>query len=78
MIPRGTQHLSRPLATWEKKAPDQHVLDLINRSGTDIFSDKTGMKKVAGTFSLSPNKTVKPENYAKENISSARFSLKSP
>jgi hypothetical protein len=59
MIPRGTRHLSRPLATWEKKAPDQDVLDLINRSGTDIVPDKTGMKKVAATISLSPHKTVK-------------------
>jgi hypothetical protein len=53
-IPQGTQHLSKPLNSWERTPPDKDVLEMISKAGTDIVPDKSRMKRIAGETSLLP------------------------
>ena len=50
--------LSHPLGSWnEDLAPDQDVLDLISKSGTDI-APKTGSRRIGGTLDLPANGSI--------------------
>ncbi len=49
--------LSRPLSSWDQKAPPREVLDLLARSGTDIAPKGKGTKTVTGTASLKAHET---------------------
>jgi hypothetical protein len=71
----GTQ-LSQPLKAWDgKSAPDQDVLDLISRAGTDI-APKDGLKQLQGTITLPPTQTTKVTNLkGKGTIRALKFSV---
>ena len=50
--------LSHPLQSWNgKSVPDQDVLDLLSRSGTDI-APKTGCARVGGTVNLPAGRSI--------------------
>lgn len=49
--------LSHQLKSWDEAAPEQDVLDLLGRSGTDI-SPRAGYKQASGTIDLPAEGTV--------------------
>jgi hypothetical protein len=68
--------LSRPLKAWDEKSqPDQDVLDLISKSGTDIAP--TGdCKRAGGTVHLSAGKSTTLKNLkGKGTIRALKFSI---
>jgi len=48
------EHLSRPITSWDKTPPQNDVLDLLNRSGTDIAPTGQGVRTNTGTFQMKP------------------------
>ncbi|UCD48940.1 MAG: DUF2961 domain-containing protein [Phycisphaerales bacterium] len=48
----GMTNLSQPIASWDRRPPDQEVLDLIARAGTDIAPKGENVETVTGTLTL--------------------------
>lgn len=53
-FPQGVDYLSRPIKSWDKTEPDQKVLDLINKSGSDLCASLTGLNVENKSFNLHP------------------------
>jgi hypothetical protein len=53
----GTRHLSRELASWDRKPPDPRALDLLNRAGTDIAPSGKGASATNGELDLAPHES---------------------
>ncbi|MEZ5038710.1 MAG: DUF2961 domain-containing protein [Saprospiraceae bacterium] len=51
-FPLGAGYLSQPLTSWQQKPPDPRVLDLINKSGTDLSPKGEEVKRVQKNFKL--------------------------
>ena len=54
LLSPGMPNLSQPFESWKKDPPDPAVLELINRSGTDIAPTGKGVATKKGTVSLKP------------------------
>ena len=52
LFPPGIKHISRPIKSWDKTPPDPGVLDLINKSGTDIAPKGRGVETIGGSLNL--------------------------
>jgi len=50
----GIEHLSRPVRSWDKAPPQRDVLDLLNRSGSDIAPIGPDVKTYSGTLQMKP------------------------
>lgn len=48
--PLGIEHISRPLESWQDTPPDADVLELLNRSGTDIGPSGADVSTFTGTL----------------------------
>ncbi len=57
-FPYGADYFSRPLTAWDQNPPDPAVLDLINRSGTDISPETPSAEIISGNTSLGANETI--------------------
>jgi Protein of unknown function (DUF2961) len=53
-IAAGTEHLSRPLESWTREAPDPRALALLESAGTDIAPRGDGVDSAKGTIELKP------------------------
>lgn len=53
---RGTQHVSRPLTSWARQAPDPKILELLASSGQDIAPTGHGVSCFEGKVTLDPFK----------------------
>jgi len=53
-FPLGISHLSRPLRSWQQTEPDQKVVDIINRSGTDISPESNKAEMISRNIQLEP------------------------
>ncbi len=54
-VPRGAEHLSRPVVSWDRQPPDPRALELLNRAGEDIAPVGDGVAKTTGTIDLAAN-----------------------
>ena len=52
LFPKGMKHTVPENESWKMNPPDKKVLDLINRSGTDIAPKGKGVKKLTGVLNL--------------------------
>lgn len=52
----GMKNLSRPLVSWDRTPPDQNVLELLNRAGTDIAPKGKGVKTYKSKLVIKPNR----------------------
>jgi hypothetical protein len=52
LFPPGIKHVSRPIRSWDKSPPDPAVLELINRSGSDIAPKGKGVETYQGKINL--------------------------
>lgn len=61
----GIKNLSHPIKSWDREPPNPKVLELINRSGTDIagITDKT--KIASGKLALKPHQWTEVVNLEK-------------
>ncbi|HEY3394599.1 MAG TPA: DUF2961 domain-containing protein [Lacipirellulaceae bacterium] len=50
----GTRHLSRQLASWDRKPPDPRVLELLNNAGADIAPSGDEVSTTHGEIDLAP------------------------
>ncbi|MCB0836587.1 MAG: DUF2961 domain-containing protein, partial [Bacteroidetes bacterium] len=57
-FPSGANYLSQPLTSWKQTIPDPKVIDLIQRSGTDISPNGPGVKIHETTFTLNPRQKL--------------------
>jgi hypothetical protein len=57
-IAAGTEHLSRPLRTWDRQSPDPGVTQLLSRAGEDIAPVGEGVAQTKGKFNLQPRDWV--------------------
>lgn len=53
-MPVGISHVSQPISSWSKEKPDQKILDLINKSGTDMSPQSDDAKEIVQQVDLSP------------------------
>lgn len=59
LIPKGLEHISRPLRSWDQTPPSRDVLDFLNRAGTDIAPTTGDTRTRTGTLTtLPPFETV--------------------
>ncbi|MCB0687564.1 MAG: DUF2961 domain-containing protein [Saprospiraceae bacterium] len=58
-FPKGVDYLSPPLSSWDKKAPNPKVLDLINRSGTDLTAGISELISTPKDFEINPYEKIK-------------------
>lgn len=54
----ASDHLSRPITTWDRKAPDDRVLKLLASAGSDIAPIGEGVDRAAATIHLPKNSTL--------------------
>ena len=54
LLTPGMENLSQPLASWDRTPPDEDVLELIGKAGSDIAPTGEGVKTIGGTLSLRP------------------------
>lgn len=75
MFPQGIKHISRKIKSWDKTPPDPKVLELINKSGTDIAPAGGGVSKFSGRIELKPFQwtTVCNLNEAPSTIRAFKF-----
>ena len=70
----GIEHVSRPLQSWSKTAPDPAVLELINRSGTDIAPKGAGVRELREKSMLSKGEWTKVAEFeGSGNIRALKF-----
>jgi len=71
------KNLSRPLASWAKTPPDPQVLDLLNRSGTDIAPKGEGVDTITGRLKIRPYEwaTVAQLHEAPASIRALKFTV---
>ena len=55
MFPDQPSNISRPINTWDKTAPSQKVLDIINKAGSNPLSPDLKLTSYSGQVSLVPN-----------------------
>jgi hypothetical protein len=58
LFPSGIEHVSRPIRSWDRTPPEPAVLELINRSGTDIAPRGEGVETHTRRLSLQPHDTT--------------------
>lgn len=56
------KYLSQPIATWDRQPPQQEVLELINRSGTDIAPTGKGVSSYRGKIKINSYQHVMVKN----------------
>lgn len=73
----GMTHLSQPLKSWQKQAPDQKVLDLLNKAGTDIAPKGEGIVTIKKQgLKFKKNKwTTLAEIEGERNIRALKFKV---
>jgi hypothetical protein len=54
LFPPGIKHISRPLISWDKTEPPEDVLELIEKSGTDLTPKGADVKTQNGEIELDP------------------------
>ena len=58
IFPIGAKHLSKPISSWKQNPPDPEVIELINRSGTDLAPTGDEVIITEKTFALTPNQNI--------------------
>jgi hypothetical protein len=53
-IAAGTDHLSRPIETWDRDPPNPKVLELLRKAGEDIAPTGEGVSSISGKLDLKP------------------------
>lgn len=76
LFPPGAENLSQPIESWKRQPPNPKVLDLINRSGSDIAPQGSGVHSQTGTITLKPweSTTVTELESAPKMIRAIKFS----
>ena len=54
LLTPGMKNLSRPIQSWKQEPPDNEVLTLLNRSGTDIAPKGGSVRTYTGVLKIQP------------------------
>ena len=73
----GMKNFSQPFKSWDKKPPDDKVLSLLNRAGTDIAPKGKDVKTRTGIVNIKPNQwsTIAELNEAPSAIRALKFTV---
>lgn len=75
-FPVGANYFSQPLTSWKREAPDQRVLDLINRSGSKPYTEAFDLAGQRDNFTLQPHQNLLLTTYSGvQSIRSLQFKV---